>query len=294
MVVSKNDDKYLVEQRRAIQKIELLPSIPITLQKIIETSSDPNSSAEDMQNTIEKDQAISAAILKLANSAYYGYARQVNDIKQAIIVIGFNTAVSVAISISVLKTLSEKFQCKEFNLVDFWRHTIATGETARIIAREIEFPLQSQAYIFGLLHDIGKVVLFFLHGSDFDDAVFESRTLKNPLHSVESKIFGFDHQTAGGWLADRWKLPEAIVSGIKYHHDIESCPKDFISEALITHAANYIVKAAEFGNSGDNSIPDLHTKVLTDLKLNMKTIKHITSALELKRKEIDAFLEMIL
>ncbi len=103
-----NSDDKLMLQRRAIQKIELLPSIPIVLQKIIATSGDPHSSAQDMQDIIIKDQSMTAAILKLANSAYYGYAKHVEDIVRAIVVIGFNTAVSVAISVSVLKDSGRK------------------------------------------------------------------------------------------------------------------------------------------------------------------------------------------
>jgi len=247
-----------------------------------------------MQNTIERDQSIAAAILKLANSAYYGYARQISDIKQAVIVIGFNTAVSVAISISVLKALTERFESAEFNLSEFWKHTIFTGEAARMIARETDFPLVSQAYIIGLLHDLGKIVQFYLNAQDFEDALFESRTLKKPLNDCESKIFGFDHQDAGAWLGDKWKLPQAIVAGMKHHHDVETCPKKFWKEVYIANAANYIVNKGKFGMSGNGGSAILHKKADESMKIDPKTFDHITAALELKRKEVDAFLDTII
>ncbi|MFC1513987.1 HDOD domain-containing protein, partial [candidate division KSB1 bacterium] len=132
-MAEKESSDDMIGRRRAIQKIELLPTIPIMLQKIIETSNDPKSSAKDLQDTIVKDQSISSAILKLANSAYYGYAKAVEDIQRAVIVIGFNMAVSVAISVSVLKTVATKVTGDEFSPIEFWKHTIASGEAAKIL-----------------------------------------------------------------------------------------------------------------------------------------------------------------
>ncbi|MFC1732972.1 HDOD domain-containing protein [candidate division KSB1 bacterium] len=294
MIDKLEDPENLVKQRRAIQKITLLPSIPPMLQKIIQISADPSSSAEDLQKTIEKDQSIAAAILRLANSAYYGYSREVSDIKNAIVIIGFKTSVSIAISVSVLKTMSAQFTGKEFDKNEFWKHTIATGEAARLIAIKTGYSNSSQAYIIGLLHDIGKVVLHFLNGRDFEDAVFDARAMDEPLHKFETQIFGFDHQTAGSWLGDRWKLPLSIISGIQYHHNIKSCPKDHLMDALIAHVANYSAKTAKLGDSGDRQIPRLSTYVKSKLHLDNQKLKEISTELEKKREEIDLYLETIL
>lgn len=294
-MIDKNSDKEkLTNKRRAIQKISLLPSIPATLQKIIETSGDPKSSAEDLQHVIEKDQAISAAILKLSNSAYYGYARQVDDIKRAIVIIGFNTSVSVAISISVLKSLSGKMESAEFSRESFWKHTIAAGEAARMIAKESKFPNQAQAYVIGLLHDIGKVVLNFIDAKEFDDAVFESRAVGKPLYTTELHMFGFDHQEAGGWLGDKWKLPEPIVMAIRHHNDLSGCPAGFKAEATIAYLSNYCAKTAKIGDSGDATIPALRASILDTAGISKDTLSTVTSELEKKREEIDLFLEVLL
>ncbi|MFC1477413.1 HDOD domain-containing protein [candidate division KSB1 bacterium] len=294
MINNNYDSEKLTLQRRAIQKISLLPSIPATLQKIILTSNDPHSSAEDMQKIIEKDQSISAAILKLANSAYFGYTRQIHEIKQAIIIIGFNTAVSVAVSVSVLKSLADKFDSPEFSRDDFWKHTIATGEAARIVAHTIGFEPSAKAYITGLLHDVGKIVLLLVDSKEFNDAVFESHAMNKPLNICEMQAFGFDHQSAGGWLGNRWKLPDSIVSGLLYHHDLDSCPEEFLQEATITHLANYVCIKAHIGNSGDIADQKLHENVKIVLKINNKMIDQILGELEKKKDEIDAFFEILL
>ena len=280
-------------KRRAIQKIELLPSIPVVLQKIIATSSDPNTSAQDLQKIILKDQSITGAILKLANSAYYGYTRGIDDIGSAVVVIGFNTAVSVAISVSVFKTLSQKINDDEFNRKEFWKHTISAGEAARILAKEINYEFAGRAHIIGLLHDIGKVVLSFLFTTDFGDAVFEARTVNKELFVCEKQVFGFDHQDAGSWLGERWKLPESILAGIKYHHAIDDCPEQMQTEALIGHVANYIAKSAHFGNSGDEQLPHLHPLVESKLNITQEMLSKVENTLEKKREEIDTFLESI-
>lgn len=291
--MSENTDEQLISKRRAIQKIALLPSIPVVLQRIIETSSDPTASAHDLQATIVKDQSISAAILKLANSAYYGYVRGVDDIERAVIIIGFNTAVSVAISVSVLKSLSDKMDSKEFSKEDFWIHTIASGEAAKILAHQMNYEFVSRAYIVGLIHDIGKVVLSFIDPAEFDDAVFEARAVGKPLYECEKAIFNFDHQDAGQWLGEKWQLPENIIAGIQYHHKIDSCPEHFMTEALIGHAANHIAKSVKIGNSGDEIIPDLHPFVEKKLKLNSKKIETVKEKLKKSKEEIENFLQAI-
>lgn len=291
--MSKESEEQIISKRRAIQKIALLPSIPIILQKIIETSSNPTASAHDLQETIIKDQSISAAILKLANSAYYGYVRGVDDVERAVIIIGFNTAVSVAISVSVLKSISDKMESQEFSKEDFWIHTIASGEAAKILAIQMDYEFVSRAYIVGLIHDIGKVVLSFIDPAEFDDAVFEARAVGKPLYECETQIFNFNHQDAGQWLGEKWQLPENIIAGIQYHHKIDSCPDNFITEALIAHAANHIAKSVKFGNSGDEMIHDLHPFVEKKLKLNSKKIEAAKEELQKSREEIDNFLQAI-
>lgn len=282
-----------MNQRRAIQKIALLPSIPVVLQKIIETSGDPNASAHDLQETLMKDQSICAAILKLANSAYYGYAREVDDIERAVVIIGFNTSVSVAISVSVLKSLSGKSEAKEFNKEEFWKHTIAVGETARIFARLINYEFVSRAYITGLVHDIGKVVLSFLNSTDFDDAVFECRAVEKPLYDCEKDFFGFDHQDAGKWLGERWHLPESIIAGIKYHHHLEGCPDEFLNEALIVHAANRLVKSVKFGNSGNEVLSEIHPLVEEKLGITSEILETAKEKLKKAEEHIENFLQSI-
>ena len=288
-----SDDDKISEKRRAIQKIEFLPTIPVMLQKILATSYDPHSSAQDLQETIIKDQSISAAILKLANSAYYGYPRSVDDISRAIVIIGFKTVVSVAICVSVFKSLSDKFNSQEFNVEEFWKHTFAAGEAAKILVQKVDQELSSHAYIIGLLHDIGKAVLSFLNSSNFDDAVFNARALNKPLYRCEEEIFGFDHQAAGGLLGDRWQLPENIVAGIKYHHNIEACPEHLQEDAITAHAANYLAKSAKFGSSGDERLWELHPLVKTKLNITSETVDEVKSELDKKREEINMFLESI-
>ncbi len=274
--------------------MELLPSIPVVLQKIISTSNNQKSSAQDLQDIIVKDQSISAAILKLANSAYYGYAKHVEDITRAIIVIGFNTAVSVAVSVSVLKTLADKVDGDEFNKVEFWKHSIATGEAGRIIANEIAYENPARAYLIGLLHDIGKVALSFINQSEFDEAVFEARALNLELHICEDKTFGFNHQDAGNWLCTRWQLPDSIIAGIQYHHSIDVCPHAFQREALIAHISNFLVKNNGIGNSGDEMVLPINSLAESKLKLTSKNLNNAKKALLDKRKEIDNFLELLL
>ena len=181
-----------IDQKRIlIQRIKILPTIPVIFHRILQCTEDPKSSASDLKETILKDQSISAKILNLANSAYYGYMKKVEDITQAIVILGFDTIIDVAVSVSVLKAFND-IRIEVFEKEKFWMHSLATAETSKLISKYLQEKSLEVYFIIGLLHDIGKVILSYFFSEDYDTVIFDTRVSNSYVYESEKKVFGFD------------------------------------------------------------------------------------------------------
>jgi len=280
------------QKRRFIQKITILPTIPVVFYKIIQCADDPKSSASDLKNTILNDQSISAKVLNLANSAYYGFMKQVKDVTQAIVVLGFDTVVDVAISVSILKAF-EGIKSEEFDKEKFWIHSLAAAETAKLIGKKKNLGSLEFYFVLGLLHDIGKVILSNFFTDDYDTALLDARASDSYIRESEKKIFGFDHTDAGGWLGEKWKFPNRIILPIRFHHQIEKLPADFNEEIYITYLANYLASVSEIGFSGNYKEPFLNEIVLTKLSFNNDDVTALTKQLKKLTPKIETFFEAL-
>jgi len=280
------------EKKKFIQQIKMLPTIPFVFHRIIECTEDPNSSAADLKETILNDQSISAKVLSLANSAFYGYPKKVTDITRGIVILGFDTVVDVAISVSILKIFSGK-STEEFDKDNFWLHALASGEAARLLSKMIGGKELELSFITGLLHDIGKVILSNFFPEDYDTAVFNSKASGNDLHVSEKKLFGFDHTDAGSWLGLKWKLPNKIIHPIQFHHNLGNIPVEHTSEIFLAEFGNFLAKKNNLGNSGYDSKAFLHPRIVSEFKLSSRKIDELSEKLVSKKGEMEAFMEVM-
>ncbi|MBU1319635.1 MAG: HDOD domain-containing protein [candidate division Zixibacteria bacterium] len=228
------------ELQQVIGSISDLPTPPMVLQQINKVINDPNTSAFDIAAILAEDPAMSFKVLKLTNSAYYGFAKEVTSVKQAVIVMGINAVRSMVLSTAVL----DMFKGNEKNLQfhdQFWRHSLATASCARLLARRVpggNAAGAEHAFSVGLLHDIGKLVMNCYLPNDFHAAQQFAEEHQLTPHRAEEEILGYTHAELGGLLAKNWKLPPLICSAIYYHH----CPKDSENDifAYVTHFADYL------------------------------------------------------
>ena len=223
------DEDY---KKQVIQKIKILPTLPFVLDRIIQVMDDPKSSATDLKDTIIKDQSISAKILSLANSAFYGMPNKVTDLTRAIVVLGFNTVVDVAMSVSVTKIFGGDSSL-EFDKKEFWTYSVGCAEAAKLIAEKVNIRQAEYAYLLGLLHDLGKVILSNFFVEEYDEAVINAKLNNKPLSDEEINIFGFDHTEASRVLGLKWKLPDKILTPIVFHHNADNLPVAFKKEIMM-------------------------------------------------------------
>ncbi len=289
---SKKTEK-VTDRERFIRKIEKLPTLPVIVYKILETLENPRSSAKDLRNTILNDQSISAKILRLANSAYYGYNRQVTDITQALVLLGFETVKSISLSVSVINAFPESDEEYSFKREDLWKHAMETAYGAKVIFENAGFKNTERVFIHGLLHDIGKIIMAYYYPVDYEEAFKLSQNNNIDIQNAEKEIFGFDHTEAGYWLGQQWQFPKSILSGIRYHHDPFKAPRDVQESAFVIYLANALTYLPEISNGPNSRPPEINSRILDNLRLSESDLESIIEAFKSIVPQIESFFSAV-
>lgn len=214
-----------------------LPTIPAVAGMVVQLVSDPNASVEMLSKAIRADEALAARVLKIANSAFYGCLRAVNTLSQAIRIIGFNTIKSIVLAAST-KEVYKKFGLTEKILHD---HSLGTAIAALYIAREVGFKKREEAFLAGLLHDIGKVILNNDLQKRFKLVMEEVYNTGRSFAEIEIEIFGFTHADVGGLVIKKWNFSSEMEQVVSFHHNIE----------VLEKADPYVVKLTSIINLAD-------------------------------------------
>jgi putative nucleotidyltransferase with HDIG domain len=206
--------------RKRIQSSDLAKSPPTILQELLSVVENPSSSAKDVQGIVEHDISCTVKLLKISNSAYYGFSRQVKSIREAIVIIGLEGVKNVAMSLAVSGPFSMGTPTQRQFLSNLWVHSMATATAASMLSKSVEHCPPSFAYCAGLIHDFGKVILYQVFGVEYEAVILRAREEKISLQSAEKDCLGVDHAMVGGWVAEAWDLPEAITQVVKDHHHL--------------------------------------------------------------------------
>ncbi len=214
-------DKLLMSIRNKIfARLDSLDSInspPSMIKDIMSLLNQDDSTAARLSAVILKDPGLTAKILKVANSSFYGYKGQVKNINQAVMILGQTMVKYLVLSISICNHVAAKDSGKEQEYVRLWQHFLETASIARNIAMNINYGLEEEAYVAGLLHDFGRLLLLKHFGAE----VFQTQRLVREGSSIieaERKIFDTDHQEIGEFICKRWNLPESLAEILGNHH----------------------------------------------------------------------------
>lgn len=270
-----------------VDRIKNLPTLPQIFYRVIELIESPDSSAEDLEIIVVQDQSIAAKILKVANSPVYFSGKSIVDIHQAIVRIGFETLKSIILGISIFKYTSGKSSLTVFSREEFWRHSIGAAEAARLIARHIKYPNMDEAYLIGLIHDIGKVVLDNYFPSEYALVGKYVQEHECSIMDAEIAILGFDHCAVGGWLAEQWKFPHQIKAGIEYHHNLKSLSNGYLIEPALAQLADTIVRRVKFGSGGNPTIPVLEKQVFSLKNLSIDSVETLVNRFQEELERIE-------
>lgn len=258
--------------RALVNHIYDLPTLPTTVAKLLELIDNPRSTAHQLGQMISEDQVLTVHVLKLANSAYYGFSRRIKTIPLAVVVLGYETLKNVLLTVSIIDRFSRQPNGLRFDFSLFWDHTLATAVASKILARDAGYQITGEAFVAGLLHDLGKLILSQYLPEEFSKIYRLSFQNHEPMYYMEKRMFkGVTHAEVGAWLAERWHLPGTLVQAIRYHHEPTKSPADS-SLASIVHVADYLARKQQIGFSGDVSFPVLGKGVWRNLTSNSKTM----------------------
>ncbi len=259
-------DEWLRSQKikALISRMNTLPSLPTLYFKILRELQSSEANLEGVGVTIAQDPAMTAKILQMVNSAFFGLRRQLADPTEAVIQLGLETIKSLVLALHVFSEFGAP-RDGEFTIESLHNHSFLTGQMAKKIAQlEGQDKRQvDEAFTAGLLHDVGRLILLSNLPEDYDAAVTRAKELNLPLVKAEKGIFGASHSEAGGYLLGLWGLPVPIVEAAVFHHNPRACKNRGFTALTAVHVAN--VLAHESGNAPDYVRPELDQDYLAEI-----------------------------
>jgi len=244
---------------KKIKKISALPTLDASVQKILEVAQNPKSSAAEMEEVISKDQSLSGKVLKIVNSAYYGFPRQISSISQAIVVLGFQAVKNLALTSSV-KDMFRETHKGTLNMKALWLHSMATAIASEIIADYLGYQKKEEAFTAGLLHDIGKLVMN-MFVPELKEVVEKVGKEGLTFFEAEQKILDVNHAVVGKYLLDNWNLPNPIIMAVLYHHEPMKAGDILYADLVkFVHLADNLVKIARY-----ETVPNEKIKIEVDV-----------------------------
>lgn len=289
------DGKVKEDLLRVERYIEKMPSLPPTVAKILEVCNSPAASPADLNRVISVDPVLTARVLRLINSAYYGLPVRIVSMVRAIIMLGINTVKNLALSTAVVETLERKTAFHVLDSREFWRHSLAVGATSRLLARRhnIEATKLDDYFVAGLLHDIGKIPIDAVLSDHYRAALERSIERRLPLHVCENEFFGFDHSEVGRRIVEAWNLGDVIRDTVTFHHEPEKYDGPERGVVEFVHVASWFVNTCGIGSAGDRSprsSEEIVRRVMSVIEEGADELKNEANA-EVERAEV--FLKLV-
>ncbi len=237
--------------KQILKEIDSIPPIPENINTIKALIKNPNASIEKISFYVKLDPALTADLIKIANSAWYMTRTKVGTAERAITTIGLRQFETVLLSLAAKKVLSERYQFAE----QIWEHSYKCAFYAQQLAKMISLTVELEnAYTAGLLHDIGKLVLLTLDSNMVERIVTLSEKKNIPIHEIEKLAIGLSHADIGELIASNWNFPSHLAVAIGHHHDPKLVKEEWQTLTYITYLANIL-------SQDDEASPDLFNKI---------------------------------
>ena len=264
-----------------------LPSLPDIYAQINEAITKPSSSAYDIGNVISKDTSLSARLLKLVNSTFYGFPSKIDTLSRAVTVIGTRQLSTLALGMNIINVF-KNIPSRLMDMKSFWKHSIACGLTARILAGYKNIQNTERLFVGGLLHDIGRLILYSYIPIQARDALLRAKYNDNLLHKAEHELMGFNHARIGGLLLKKWRLPISLENTVEYHHAPQKS-KDPLEPAVV-HLADIMINALGIGSSGERFVPPLDPSAWQCIDISTNILALTITQMDRQIEEIVRFL----
>lgn len=276
-------------RKNYLLSIRNLPSIPSITKHALDLLDDPMTSATDISNLINKDQALVARILTVANSPLYGLPRKVPSIEFAVLILGFDQVRQIVVALSMFDTFKNE-DSEYWDRREFWEHSFMTAMAAKAIADDLGYQKTSEAFTAGLLHDLGIVVTQKYFNKDFlricDFVTNNSVSYK----FAEQEVMDLTHQEIGKILCDKWHLPANLGEAIYFHHNPSENSDNILLSAII-HLADYTTNILDCGAFRWDSELEMDEKAIEILGLGSR--EYVDNFIESYREHLQSQLESL-
>jgi len=290
----KKPDRTEIEDKvKNLAKLSTLPNIALKVMDMVEN---PRTSVSLLANIISADHILTARVLKLANSAYYGFPRQISTLNLAVVVLGFNALRDLVFGISVIDQFSTNNFDKDLDVTQFWRHALFVGSGAKFLSKFLNYPVSGEVFVAGLLHDIGYPVMLQYFPSYFERVLSFSLKHNMSFFQAEKMVLGFDHSELGAWLAHGWNLPDKIVQAIRFHHSPDKAT-DYPDLVKIIHVADLLSYTIDEGTGLKQDVEektgDIVVKMEEFFSKNGHSIEFFQDRMKQEAEKVNGFLESL-
>ena len=248
------------------------------IQEISAVLGDQNSTLANLAEVVEKDPDLTARLLKLGNSAFFGFPSRLETVSDAINLIGIQQVQDLILASSVVE-LFEGISPESVNMESFWKHSLACAVGARCLAVARQLPKAEKFFVAGLLHDLGRLVLLCRAPAEAARVISLCQGQRRLMRDVEFELLGFDHTHIGESLMKQWQYPPNLVSAVAFHHHPMSAGV-FQLESSVIHLADYLVHAMQMGGSGERFVPPLNARAWERLGLSTVIIETVIKSID--------------
>lgn len=268
-----------------------LPPFPAVIQRVLQLVEDPKSSAQGIVDVIQYDQSITANVLRVCNSAFFGLRHPVHSLREAVAMIGFDQLVEIILQNNSAQLISRA--CPGYGLDDgeLWRHSVSCALLSHIISIRLNQPPSPARFTAALLHDIGKVILSGFVREHFEEIRKIVRDEGRSFSEAEKEVLGIDHAELGGKISERWQFPKAIVLAIRYHHTPLLAPENHEIVNLI-YLCDLVALMMGIGGGADGLSYHAHKEVLNQNQLGRRDIEQFISQLDEGFKKVEATISL--
>jgi len=278
MTVLTLPDPQAVAQQ-AVKKISSIAALPEITAQIVATVQDPKSNASQLHRIVSHDPALVTRILKVVNSAFYGLPGQIASIERAIVLLGINAIKNIAVASSLGQLFRGVKLGEDYTAKDLWMHCVAVGVTARELARQMKLPLADEAFLAGMIHDVGILVSLQVYLDHVPEICHRAKTTTQNFCDIETQLIGTDHQSMGAALCEQWKFPRSCQLVAGYHHRPATLDENNRLLVTLVHVADTLCCHAGHGFPLTAANQQLEPADLAVVGLEMTLVEQVRTSL---------------
>jgi putative nucleotidyltransferase with HDIG domain len=270
-----------------LERIDQAPVMAPVHARLLHMIRDTDVSARELSEAISEDPSLTAQVLRLVNSAVYGFPRQIGTVSQAVLILGFDAIGRHVLGHARRALMEPSSNAGPLDFTAFWQHSVAVAAGARTLAHLIDHADQEALFVAGLLHDIGRVLLAQCVPDAFEQALDRAWRFRISLYEAERQVIGFSHSRLGAEVALRWDLPDFVVDAIAFHHEPDLTERHRVETHLVG-AADTFARSMGLGSSGDNRVEPIPKATCELLGIEAEDVEELMESILAEFNQVSA------